>query len=147
MDRMDFVRFKVDNPELAYLWATQKLGATMRPCPCTNTDHSEDRKEVCWNDNFVPYSALLQSNLFSSYCLMTCIWPEASIFFSQTSIWLLFLQTLYAIISMQIWVWRTHGVVNSTIKSRRNGKWVSGWLMAVAIFRDSHKWPLICNGE
>ena len=39
-----------------------------------------------------------------------------------------------------------HGVVNSTIKSRRNGKWVSGWLIAVAFFGDSHKWPLICNG-
>ena len=40
MDRMDFVRFKVDNPELASLWATQKLGATMRPCPCTSTAHT-----------------------------------------------------------------------------------------------------------
>ena len=37
---MDFVRFKVDNPELAYLWATQKSGATMRPCPCTSTAHT-----------------------------------------------------------------------------------------------------------
>ena len=37
---MDFVRFKVDNPELASLWATQKSWAMMRPCPCTSTAHT-----------------------------------------------------------------------------------------------------------
>ena len=39
MDRIDFVRFKVDNPELVHLRAAQKSGTMMHPCPCTSTAH------------------------------------------------------------------------------------------------------------
>lgn len=41
----------------------------------TQTNPCEDRKEVCGNDNFVPYSALLQSVYCAHrsirYCMVT----------------------------------------------------------------------------
>ena len=40
MDGIDFVRFKVDNPELAHLRAAQKSGTMMHPCPCASTAHT-----------------------------------------------------------------------------------------------------------
>ena len=40
MDGIGFVRFKVDNPELAHLQAAQKSGTMMHPCPCASTAHT-----------------------------------------------------------------------------------------------------------